>query len=988
MKNLFIYLFFFLSLPAITQTNPPPTVAEPDKFQIEEVASVNKPIGIEVAENGDIYFVEFISTDFGSLKKITFEEDSEEPVISTLASSVPGLQYIAKGDDGYFYTPSSNRLDGDVIRINPNEGSFSVFIPGSGGVLNDARGITFTEKPNGDQSLLIANNIISFFDPSTEGFITKMCLDENGNYLNQINSYIGGFPQGKKPLDLESIATIHNDVPVTAVYIASDNTVSKAIINDESGEVISFNSDFAILPGPDNAFAAGIAITPCGKVYVSQVTPGAMTGGKVFGLDEEGNPTVFAEGYYQPRDLDADPKGNLVVSDFCNNKIYKISSAVCGDFYACEGFENERTGNKFSCLQAAIDQAESGDKIFIRTTNPGISGSIPAGKTIILSSPPGESREVDELTVSGNASIKGKMNIEEISLGNGDIKLDGDDLKIGIIKGSGNILARTGKRSIDRLCIVLGNVISLGGEITTFEIILAKDETNTKIIGDAKVKTIEQSSGSTLTFGGDSQVEVMEGIVTKPGTSTSPAKLNVEGNTTMVVRGDDGILAKTDLQIEVASGASLATDFLTIDAASTLDLQVDGSVAVRKRHWKKPNGASKAKTQLAGNGNVTIKALDLLGLDLALIDTETTVAITGEIENGGPDNPYGAIELEASTQIINANFGRSNESDIVIPLEDNSIEEGNYAGVGILCAESGGFCDGSGLASINYGFLSANDFYGAPVGNNPVTSSLSNQGLPTSPENIVPIVWDILYEYNYEEVDELVLPVRKKLSFSADKGGSYIMDHPVVVIKPPGSDEKQYILGESHPGEVVTTAGDMANENYNTVSFETDNTGGQIGVFGCQPCEENPGKVLICIVNPRDPSKNKTKCIGVYGDEGEESSLIDHLNKGNYCGPCEEEKEVASPINQQIPVASQNRYQGLQIYPNPARDRLTVTFDNEIHAPQYLRLVDLSGRIVREQYTGEGALTTQLNVKGLSKGLYFLQIRDDEQSRSFKVLVE
>lgn len=51
-------------------------------------------------------------------------------------------------------------------------------------------------------------------------------------------------------------------------------------------------------------------------------------------------------------------------------------------------------------------------------------------------------------------------------------------------------------------------------------------------------------------------------------------------------------------------------------------------------------------------------------------------------------------------------------------------------------------------------------------------------------------------------------------------------------------------------------------------------------------------------------------------------------------------------------------------------------------------MLDLSGRILREQVTGAGKFQHQIDVAGLMSGLYLLQVRGAAESRYVKVVVE
>jgi hypothetical protein len=84
---------------------------------------------------------------------------------------------------------------------------------------------------------------------------------------------------------------------------------------------------------------------------------------------------------------------------------------------------------------------------------------------------------------------------------------------------------------------------------------------------------------------------------------------------------------------------------------------------------------------------------------------------------------------------------------------------------------------------------------------------------------------------------------------------------------------------------------------------------------------------------------------------------------------------------------SQNR---LHIYPNPAAKTLYVDYNAESSAMAELKIVDLSGRIVKEYnfgILGAGKQTLQLDISALTKGVYIVQLGNGEKYLSNKLIV-
>lgn len=200
--------------------------------------------------------------------------------------------------------------------------------------------------------------------------------------------------------------------------------------------------------------------------------------------------------------------------------------------------------------------------------------------------------------------------------------------------------------------------------------------------------------------------------------------------------------------------------------------------------------------------------------------------------------------------------------------------------------------------------------------------------------------------------------------------GDEVMDIPLVAIRNNG--QVRYAFGTPHSGRLLTSAGPVSGTEYHTVSFTGTGTGGDVALFGCPSC--GPGKVLICQAPPGNPANARTKCVS-------KNALITQLKNGSYCGPC---VEAAAP---EMPESASGS-QGLKVYPNPARDRLYLSFDTETVASRRIRLLTLNGRTLREQVVAAGELSAEFSLEDLSAGLYILHIQDGTESRRVKVVVE
>ena len=68
----------------------------------------------------------------------------------------------------------------------------------------------------------------------------------------------------------------------------------------------------------------------------------------------------------------------------------------------------------------------------------------------------------------------------------------------------------------------------------------------------------------------------------------------------------------------------------------------------------------------------------------------------------------------------------------------------------------------------------------------------------------------------------------------------------------------------------------------------------------------------------------------------------------------------------------------LRVFPNPAREQLTVVFDNAGSRASVLSLLDLHGRQVYQQaFDQSGSITTRIDLQGLAPGVYLLRVVQD-----------
>lgn len=81
-------------------------------------------------------------------------------------------------------------------------------------------------------------------------------------------------------------------------------------------------------------------------------------------------------------------------------------------------------------------------------------------------------------------------------------------------------------------------------------------------------------------------------------------------------------------------------------------------------------------------------------------------------------------------------------------------------------------------------------------------------------------------------------------------------------------------------------------------------------------------------------------------------------------------------------------YFEVNLYPNPANDKVTLNFGSFIQKTYHIELYDLSGRLL--QNTENKETTTTLNIEDLSKGLYIIHVYSDDrtQNKTIKLIKE
>lgn len=81
------------------------------------------------------------------------------------------------------------------------------------------------------------------------------------------------------------------------------------------------------------------------------------------------------------------------------------------------------------------------------------------------------------------------------------------------------------------------------------------------------------------------------------------------------------------------------------------------------------------------------------------------------------------------------------------------------------------------------------------------------------------------------------------------------------------------------------------------------------------------------------------------------------------------------------PVSQQVKIGGLQVYPNPAKEKINIAFDANQKGKAEVRIIDLQGRVLNSRYlnVGEGVNVTSMDVSGFVPGVYMIRITVDNK---------
>ena len=75
------------------------------------------------------------------------------------------------------------------------------------------------------------------------------------------------------------------------------------------------------------------------------------------------------------------------------------------------------------------------------------------------------------------------------------------------------------------------------------------------------------------------------------------------------------------------------------------------------------------------------------------------------------------------------------------------------------------------------------------------------------------------------------------------------------------------------------------------------------------------------------------------------------------------------------------------VYPNPAKNKITLLFGTETVSQKDVLLVDISGKQIIPEFTGKASGNSlELDISGLKFGVYFLNIRNERTNKFFRII--
>lgn len=91
-----------------------------------------------------------------------------------------------------------------------------------------------------------------------------------------------------------------------------------------------------------------------------------------------------------------------------------------------------------------------------------------------------------------------------------------------------------------------------------------------------------------------------------------------------------------------------------------------------------------------------------------------------------------------------------------------------------------------------------------------------------------------------------------------------------------------------------------------------------------------------------------------------------------------------------VGIDEADAFKGLQIYPNPATNRLNVTFTQNVASAYSVKLISVTGEVVYTENNNkfEGTYVNTIDLSAYAKGVYFLSLSNEIGTVNEKVIVK
>ncbi|MGV3613115.1 MAG: T9SS type A sorting domain-containing protein [Fluviicola sp.] len=98
--------------------------------------------------------------------------------------------------------------------------------------------------------------------------------------------------------------------------------------------------------------------------------------------------------------------------------------------------------------------------------------------------------------------------------------------------------------------------------------------------------------------------------------------------------------------------------------------------------------------------------------------------------------------------------------------------------------------------------------------------------------------------------------------------------------------------------------------------------------------------------------------------------------------------QLYNEANPTLSVDEQFNAANLSVYPNPASDVVTVSWDKEMITDMKLELIDFDGRIIRMESVSPNESSVPMDIRDLESGVYFIRLNDSNHPITRKLIIQ